>query len=66
MDDVTDQFFLGPDLVVAPVTVRGAAERVVVLPPGRWRGDDGVLVEGPARVTVACGPARVPRFERLA
>ncbi|GAA2215951.1 glycoside hydrolase family 31 protein [Nonomuraea monospora] len=65
MDDVTDQFFLGPDLVVAPVTVQGAAERVVVLPPGRWRGDDGTLVEGPVRVTVACGLDRIPRFERL-
>lgn len=66
LDDVTDQFFLGPDLVVAPVTAQGATERIVALPPGRWRGDDGAVVEGPARVTVPCDLSRIPRFERLA
>ncbi|TYB62354.1 glycoside hydrolase [Nonomuraea sp. PA05] len=65
LDEVTDQFFLGPDLIVAPVTVKDATERIVALPAGRWRGDDGTVVEGPARVTVTCGLSRIPRFERL-
>ncbi|MEV0616427.1 glycoside hydrolase family 31 protein [Nonomuraea sp. NPDC050404] len=65
LDDVTDQFFLGPDLIVAPVTVKGATERTVALPAGRWRSDDGSVVEGPVRVTVTCGLSRIPRFERL-
>ncbi|MFT4297376.1 MAG: glycoside hydrolase family 31 protein [Micropruina sp.] len=43
-EDVTDQFLLGEDLLVAPVLERGARTRRVVLPPGRWRridaGDD--------------------------
>ncbi|MGP4101359.1 glycoside hydrolase family 31 protein [Nonomuraea sp. KM90] len=66
LDEVTDQFFLGPDLIVAPVTAKGATERSVAVPAGRWRGDGGTVVEGPARVTVACDLARIPRFERLA
>ncbi|MFE7583731.1 glycoside hydrolase family 31 protein [Streptomyces gardneri] len=65
LDDVTDQFFLGPDLVVAPVTTKGAAERSVALPAGRWRGDDGTVFEGPAVVGVRCDLTRIPRFERL-
>jgi alpha-glucosidase len=34
---VGDQFLLGDDLLVAPVLERGARERRVVFPPGRWR-----------------------------
>jgi alpha-glucosidase (family GH31 glycosyl hydrolase) len=63
---VTDQFFLGPDLIVAPVTTQGATERRVAIPAGRWHGDDGTVIEGPTTVTVPCDLARVPRFERLA
>jgi len=65
LDDVTDQFFLGPDLLVAPVLTRGATARNVVLPAGRWRADDGALHEGPATVAVDCGLSRIPRFERV-
>lgn len=64
-DDVIDQFFLGPDLVVAPVVTRGATERSVVLPAGTWRADDGTLFEGPGVVTVECDLRRIPRFERV-
>ncbi|GAA3090039.1 hypothetical protein GCM10020001_001340 [Nonomuraea salmonea] len=63
--DVTDQFFLGPDLIVAPVIAQGATARTVVLPEGRWRADDGTVLEGPAQVTVPCDLTRLPRFERL-
>ncbi|MFD0440269.1 glycoside hydrolase family 31 protein [Streptomyces chartreusis] len=63
--DVTDQFFLGPDLIVAPVVEKGATERAVVIPAGRWRADDGDVVEGPTTVRVRCDLARIPRFERL-
>ncbi|MFE5589217.1 glycoside hydrolase family 31 protein [Streptomyces sp. NPDC056549] len=65
LDDVTDQFFLGPDLVVAPVTTRGATDRTVALPAGLWRGDDGTVVAGPTTLSVRCDLERIPRFERL-
>jgi alpha-glucosidase (family GH31 glycosyl hydrolase) len=33
---ITDQFMLGPDVVVAPVVTKGAVVRDVYLPKGRW------------------------------
>ncbi len=65
-DDVTDQFFLGPDLVVAPVLERGATGRRVVLPDGEWlAADTGETVRGPATVTVPCDLRTIPRFSRV-
>ena len=61
---VTDQFMLGPKLLVAPQTVKGAASRAVFVPPGTWRADDGTEVVGPKTVTVATPLARLPHFVR--
>lgn len=33
---ISDQYLLGPDLLVAPVVEEGATERSVYLPPGTW------------------------------
>ncbi len=65
-DDVTDQFFLGPDLVVAPVLEQGATTRRVVLPEGTWlAADTGERVTGPATITVPCDLGSIPRFARV-
>ncbi|HCX84113.1 MAG TPA: glycoside hydrolase [Micrococcales bacterium] len=64
LTDVHDQFFLGPDVVVAPVLERGATVRTVVLPEGRWTDPDGATVVGPAVVHVPCTLATIPRFVR--
>lgn len=64
-DDVTDQFFLGPDIIVAPVLDQGATMRRVVLPAGRWRDDAGTVVVGPRTIAVACGLLSIPRFHRI-
>ncbi|MGI9591594.1 MAG: TIM-barrel domain-containing protein, partial [Myxococcota bacterium] len=63
--DVEDQLMLGPALLVAPVVERGAREREVLLPPGRWFSwhDDSELV-GPRRVRVAAPLERLPLFLR--
>src|SRR3954452_4628442 len=65
MEAVSDQFFLGPDLVVAPVVRQGATTREVRLPGGTWQSDDGSLVQGPTTVTVATPLHRIPRFSRM-
>ncbi|MFV0252826.1 MAG: glycoside hydrolase family 31 protein [Beutenbergiaceae bacterium] len=62
---LTDQFFLGPDIVVAPVLQRGATERTAVLPDGDWCGDDGMVVTGPAVLTTAVDLARLPHYQRV-
>jgi alpha-glucosidase (family GH31 glycosyl hydrolase) len=64
-EDVVDEFLLGPDLLVAPVVERGARERRLVVPPGRWRGDDGSEVTGPATVTIRVPLERLPFYRRL-
>jgi alpha-glucosidase len=54
--DVSDEFLLGPSLLVAPITSEGATEREVYLPPGSWfhvwtgkqyAGAQSVLVSAP-------------------
>jgi alpha-glucosidase len=63
--DVEDQLMLGPALLVAPVLERGARERDVLLPPGRWLAwDDDAAFVGPRRVRVAAPLERLPLFLR--
>ena len=64
METVTDQFFLGPDLVVAPVLRQAAITREVHRPEGTWRSDDGSLIQGPTTISVATPLDRIPRFAR--
>ena len=63
--DIKDEFMMGQDLLVAPVIEKGATSRRVVIPPGRWRGDDGKTVEGPATIEVAAPLERLPYFGRV-
>ncbi|TDC76802.1 glycoside hydrolase family 31 protein [Streptomyces hainanensis] len=63
---VTDQFLLGPDILVAPVLDKGATTRTVTIPPGHWRADDGQEYEGPRVAKVDAPLARLPWFRRTA
>lgn len=62
--DVTDQFLLGDELLVAPVLHQGARERQVVFPPGVWLGDDGSTVQGPTSALVSAPLDRLPHYRR--
>ena len=62
---IADEFLLGPDILVAPVLEKGARKRTVVVPPGRWRADDGAILTGPATVEVAAPLERLPWFRRI-
>jgi alpha-glucosidase (family GH31 glycosyl hydrolase) len=44
---VSDQFFLGDDILVAPQIEKGAREKRVWFPPGRWLDDGGREFQGP-------------------
>jgi alpha-glucosidase (family GH31 glycosyl hydrolase) len=63
--DIDDQFLLGPDILVAPVLEQAARTRRIVFPPGRWRGEDGTLVEGPTEVEVDAPLERLPWYRKL-
>ncbi|MFJ2544768.1 glycoside hydrolase family 31 protein [Microbacterium sp. NPDC087589] len=64
-EHLNDQYFLGPDLFVAPITEKGAAQRTVFVPEGRWEQDrTGVVFEGPAIFTIEVDLATIPLFSR--
>lgn len=64
-EEVGDQFLLGTDILVAPVTEKGATERSVVFPPGVWEDEDGAKIEGPATKQVPAPLSRLPWYRRL-
>ena len=55
---------LGSRYLVAPVLQKGARERTLVLPEGRWRYVDGTVCEG-GTVTVAADIDTLPFFEKM-
>jgi alpha-glucosidase (family GH31 glycosyl hydrolase) len=78
---ISDQYLLGPDLVVAPVLEAGATERTILVPGGPWvdlwrsatydEATGGIIthapliLEGPATVTVPAPLAEIPVLVRL-
>ena len=61
---IIDQFMLGPSILVAPVLQRGAVRRTIQFPPGKWKGDDGSVVEGPRRMEVTAPLTRLPWYRK--
>lgn len=59
---IGDQFFLGPDILVAPVVENDARSRVVKFPAGKWLGDDQSLVTGPASLEIQVPLSRLPYY----
>lgn len=59
---VRDEFMMGTDLLVAPVTEQGQKSRKVVIPPGVWQADDGEVYRGPSAVEVETPLSRLPHF----
>jgi alpha-glucosidase (family GH31 glycosyl hydrolase) len=64
-EGVSDEFLLGPDILVAPVVERGARRRRLAVPPGRWAGDDGSAVTGPTSIEIAAPLERLPWYRRI-
>lgn len=63
-EKITDQFLMGDKLLVAPQVYENATTRKVVIPPGRWKADDGNVYTGPAEITVDTPLERIPHFVR--
>ncbi|MGW6395832.1 glycoside hydrolase family 31 protein [Streptomyces sp. NPDC055103] len=63
--DCEDAFLLGDALLVAPVLTRGADQRAVRLPRGRWYDTaTGRAYEGPGQVLLDAPLSRVPVLAR--
>jgi alpha-glucosidase len=63
--DISDQFLLGDQILVAPVTDKGAVSREILFPEGKWEGDDGSVVEGPVTLEVASPLERLPWYRKI-
>ncbi len=64
---IWDEYLYGDDYLVAPVIEKGARERDVYLPEGRWVdywNPDAASVEGPTTVTVETPLYKTPIFLR--
>jgi alpha-glucosidase len=62
---ITDQFLLGDRLLVAPVTIKGATRRSVVLPEGEWKSFDGYVIKGPRTIDIAVKLNDLPYYEKM-
>lgn len=59
----TQEWMLGPDLLVAPVVVAGARSRVIYFPRGCWSDPQtGLTVRGPRSARVPAPLTRLPFF----
>lgn len=60
---ITDQYMLGDQMMVCPVTEKGARSRVVYLPEGTWYNYwTGERYEGKQYLTVLCPLLQIPIF----
>jgi alpha-glucosidase len=63
--DMSDQYLLGPDLLVAPVVSKGAVTKELYLPEGSWfHLWTGEEFQGPARITIDAPLGEPPVFSR--
>ncbi len=59
-----DQFMLGDKYLVAPMVTKGM-KRIVRLPKGKWKDDEGKIIRGPRTVEIEVPLARLPYYERM-
>jgi alpha-glucosidase (family GH31 glycosyl hydrolase) len=62
-EKIDDQFALGERIIVAPVIEKGAVERKVVLPKGKWLYLENREYDG-GEVTVSAPISVLPYFVR--
>ncbi|MGL5564018.1 MAG: hypothetical protein ACRDCN_15575 [Tannerellaceae bacterium] len=60
----TNQFMLGAHYLVAPVVTSGN-RRIVRLPKGIWRDDEGAVFKGPKILEIEVPINRLPFYERI-
>ena len=63
--DCKDQFMLGDTLLVAPCIEKGKSEREVRLPVGKWKTEDGKVLDGGKTVTLPAPFDRVPVLRKV-
>ncbi len=64
-ETIKDQFMLGADILVAPLVNKGEYKRNVILPKGKWKGDDGEILKGGKTVEIEVPLNRIPYFIKI-
>ena len=64
-ETIKDQFVLGNDIIVAPVTEKGMRSRKVVLPTGNWIDENGKKFKGGNTIDILVPMERLPYFQRI-
>ena len=64
-ESIKNQFLLGDDILVTPVIEKNTYSRLVIFPPGIWKGEDGSIFEGPVRVPIKVPVDILPWFRRM-
>ena len=65
LSGISDQYFWGKDLIVAPVLYENTTSRMVSLPEGLWAGyDSGKVFEGNTTISVDAPQNKLPLFIR--
>jgi alpha-glucosidase (family GH31 glycosyl hydrolase) len=62
---IVDQYFLGDNLLVAPILKKGLLKRTIVIPIGKWKGYNGQIINGPIKIEVKVGLNDLPYFEKI-
>ncbi len=63
-ESITDQFLLGPDLLVAPITTPDNS-RAVALPNGSWKDGKGKIVKGGKTIQIEVALDEIPVFKKI-
>jgi len=62
---ITDQFLLGDNLLVAPVLIKGATLRTVVIPEGKWKSFNGMTITESKTMNIKVNLDDLPYFEKI-
>ena len=62
--EITDQFMLGNNILVAPFLSKGEGSRKVILPKGTWKSDAGKDYKGGKSITINVPLTRLPYFTK--
>lgn len=63
--EIKDEFMLGDNILVCPVTTKETYERYVTFPNGRWQSDDGRVFEGRTKKLLQCPIDRLLWFRKI-
>lgn len=64
LETINDQFMLGNDILVAPVTLKGTIRRSVVLPKGQWSDMNNNIVDGGITINIDAPLNVLPIFKK--